>query len=69
MKVITSFRTLCQYVHALGEARRSGDPERIARAEAEHDAYRKACIEADEMHLGLTVGELRDTQYGKGTRS
>lgn len=56
-----------QLAGALGQARLRGDAEEIARAEAEHDAYRDVCLKADEMLLDTTVGEL---YYGarKGDR-
>jgi hypothetical protein len=56
------------YAKALGVARQSGDPERIAKAEKAHDDYVKLCLEADEMRLGCTTGELSDIMSGR-TRS
>lgn len=58
IKLITSFRTLMQLAGALGEARMRGNEEEIAKAQAEHDAYRDMCLKADEMLLDTTVGGL-----------
>lgn len=52
VKIITSFHVLMQKAKALGAAKKSGDPEAIALAQADHDAYRDLCLEADEMSLG-----------------
>ena len=58
IKTVTSLRTLMQLAHKLGKARQSGDDEAIAKAQKEHDDYRDACLEADEMHTGMTHGDL-----------
>ena len=58
MKVITSFHTLMKYARALGEAELSGDQERIKIAKANHDNYKQACLEADEMSIGMTRGDI-----------
>jgi hypothetical protein len=51
MKVVTFFSTLMQYAKAEAEARKSGDPVRIAKAAADHEAYRQLCLKADEMRI------------------
>lgn len=33
----------------LGQARLTGDQERINKAQVEHDAYRDICLQSDEM--------------------
>jgi hypothetical protein len=59
---VTSWSTLMAFAHALGDAKRSGDPEAIARAEAELQAYEKIVLESDRMILPFTAGDL----YGGG---
>ncbi len=49
IKTITFMSTLMQYAIQLGDARLSGDPDRIAKAEKAHDDYQRACLESDEM--------------------
>ncbi len=58
IEVVTSLQTLMHYAHELGQARLSGDTERIAEAERVHDDYAQACIRADRMVMGCTVGDL-----------
>jgi hypothetical protein len=58
MKVVTFWSTLMRYAYELGQARLSGDKDRIHAAKAKHDAYRDLCLEADEMVLGVSKGEL-----------
>lgn len=58
LKTVTSWSTLMHYARALGEARRRGVPEEIAKAEAEHESYRQLCLASDEMMLPSTAGEL-----------
>ncbi len=52
IRIVASFSRLMQLARAEGEARLSGDPERLAQAAAAHEAYRRLCLEADEMHIG-----------------
>jgi hypothetical protein len=58
MKTITSFTTLMMYAKQLGDARKSGDVERIKQAQKEHDEYRDMCLESDEMIIGVSQREL-----------
>lgn len=58
MKVYTSLHTLMKLAYELGQARKSGDEERIREAEKRHDEYRDLCLESDAMVTGITVGEL-----------
>lgn len=37
--------------HELGQARLSGDDDRIKKAEKEHEEYRQLCLKADGMIL------------------
>jgi hypothetical protein len=57
LKTVTFFTTLLQLARAEADARKSGDPERIAKAAAEHEAYRQLCLKADEMRIPATRGE------------
>ncbi len=59
IEVVTSLPTLMRYAYELGQARLSGDLERIAEAKLVHDDYAQACIRADRMVMGCTVGDLR----------
>jgi len=58
LKIITNFNVLMQKARTLGQARLSKDPEKIAKAEADHDAYRDLCLRSDEMSLDCTYGNL-----------
>lgn len=58
MRIVTSFATLMQLAAELGQARLSGDAERIERAQKAHDEYRDICLKADEMLLHTSRGEL-----------
>lgn len=58
IQVVTDFRELMRLSRALGQARKSGDPSAIARAQSAHDAYRDLCLKADRMALGVTQREL-----------
>jgi hypothetical protein len=42
-KVYTFYSTLLHKAREVGQARLSGDPERIAKAEADHDEYVALC--------------------------
>lgn len=60
MEIITSWQTLMKFAKELGDARVSGDKERIAVAQKKHDDYRDACLQSDKMNLGMTVGHMHD---------
>lgn len=47
-----------QKAHELAQAKKSGDLDRIKEAELAHDAYKKLCLQADEMTLGTTIFNL-----------
>ena len=57
-KVICYWETLMRLASELGQARLSGDPDHIARAQARHDSYRDACLRSDEMVLPTRAGEV-----------
>lgn len=58
MKIITTWSTLMKRAKDLGEAKKSGDPEKIRIAQERHDEYRDMCLKADEMILPFRVGDL-----------
>jgi len=64
VKIITDFRILMQYAYELGEAKKTGDLEKIAEAQKRHDIYRDICLDSDEMSIGLTVGGFSDVMKG-----
>ena len=68
LEVVTSFKTLMQLAHELGQARLSGDPDRISQAQSKHDAYRDVCLSADRMMLHTTYGEMSEILKGRGHR-
>lgn len=49
IKTVTFFSTLMRYAREESDARESGDAVRIAKAAADHEAYRQLCLTADEM--------------------
>lgn len=61
LKTVTDLRTLMHLAKALGDARKSGDEKRIAEAQRRHDEYRDLCLSSDEMRMGMTYGELLNT--------
>jgi hypothetical protein len=63
MKVVTYWSTLMQYAREEAEARKSGDPVRLEKASAAHEAYRQCCLNADEMRIPNPSNEVN---YGKG---
>ncbi len=56
MRIVTSFTVLMQKAKALGDAKKSGDSEAIAEAQADHDAYKELCLTSNEMITGHTFG-------------
>lgn len=58
MEIVTSWETLMHYAKEVGQARLSGDKERIAEAEKRHDAYRDICLESDRMVLPVNLRDL-----------
>lgn len=59
MKIVTNFGTLMRLAKELADAKRSGDEKRIANAEQAHNEYHKLCLEADEIHIGVTIDNLQ----------
>jgi hypothetical protein len=58
MKTVTDFGVLMRLASRLGKAKQSGTKEDIEKAQQEHDAYKKLCLESDEMSTGVTSQEL-----------
>lgn len=58
LEIVTDFRVLMRLAWAVGQAKKNGDQDLIAKAEAEHDAYKDMCLNADRMNLGVTYGAL-----------
>lgn len=65
MRTVVTFHALMQYAGALGKARKSGDPERIAKAQKAHDDYVALCREADQMLLDCTYADLDPSHRGR----
>ena len=49
MKIVTNFTTLMMLAQELGQARMSGDLDRIEKAQKKHDEYRDIVLLSDEM--------------------
>ena len=58
IEIVTDFGVLLRLAKAVGHAEQSGDQEAIAKAKAEHDAYKDLCLRADKMSLGVAYGAL-----------
>ncbi len=58
IEIVTDFRVLMQLARAARQAEKSGDKEAIAKATAEHDAYKDLCLRADRRNLGVPYGAL-----------
>ena len=58
IEIVTDFRVLMQLAQAVGQAEKSGDQEALAKAKADHDAYKDLCLRADRMTLGVPRGSL-----------
>lgn len=56
IKVVTFSSTLMHKAKAVGKAKKAGDPEAIAEAEADLKAYETLCLEADEMRIDIPTG-------------
>lgn len=66
MKVVTFFSTLIQLAREEAEARKGGDPVRIEKASADHEAYRQLCLKADEMRIPYPSSQSTDNVDGCG---
>lgn len=59
-KIITFYSTLLHKARVLGQARLSGDPEQIAKAQKDHDEYADLCKRPDvQMQVDLRPFPLR----------
>jgi len=55
MRTVTFFSELMRLARAEAKARLYGTPEEYAEAKALHEAYRDACLRADEMVIPKQV--------------
>lgn len=62
MTTYVTWEALMHYAKQVGIASKSGDPEKLAKAEAELEAYKQLCLEADEMKMPFSSADL---YYGK----
>ena len=53
IKTITYLSTLMQFAHELGQARLSGDSDKIEKAKKAHDSYKDLCLKSDEIICSL----------------
>jgi hypothetical protein len=53
IKTVTFMSTLMHYSKEVGRAKREGDPEKIAQAEAKLKEYEKLVLESDEMRIDM----------------
>lgn len=53
MKVVTSYETLMILAKEVGDARKSGDRQRIDNALTEYKSYLNVCLAADRMVISL----------------
>lgn len=58
VKIITNFEVLMKLAHLESEARKTGNKRAIEKAIEQHEHYRQLCLQADEMQVGITKGEL-----------
>jgi hypothetical protein len=59
-KIVTFYSTLLHKARELGQARLSGDPERIAKAQKAHDEYADLCKDPNvQMQIDLRPFPLR----------
>lgn len=59
-RIITFYSTLLYKARELGQARLSGDPERLAKAQKAHDEYAELCKHPDvQMQIDIRPLPLR----------
>ena len=51
VKIVASWNTLMKYAHELGQARLSGDADRITKAKADHTAYADICKKSETVNI------------------
>ena len=56
MEFVTSLETLMQYDYELGQARLSGDKERIKLAKEKYDVYHDMVMQSDRVIIPQDVG-------------
>lgn len=56
IKIIADFGTLFRMASELGKAKQRNAPqEEIDRLQRRHDEYKKICLMADEMTIGISI--------------
>lgn len=58
MRIISSWHTLINLAHAVGNAKKSGDAKRIKQAEKELKDYEEIVKMSDSMNLHVRKGDL-----------
>ena len=58
VEIITNWDTLMQLAQEVGQAKLSGDKERLKKAQEAHDNYRDTCLKSDKMSLNCRNGDL-----------
>ncbi|QFG12194.1 Hypothetical Protein OBI_RACECAR_66 [Arthrobacter phage Racecar] len=53
IKTVTFMSTLMHYSKEVGRAKREGDPEKIAQAEAKLKEYEQLVLDSDEMRVDI----------------
>lgn len=57
IKIVAYMSTLMHYARELGQAKLSGDTERIAKAQKAHDDYHALCLDPEvEVQTYIPVG-------------
>lgn len=67
MELRTNLGHLLRLAKQLGDAKKSGDPDKIKAAKQAHDTYRDICLKSNTMDLDCTVGHLDSTPYSRTT--
>lgn len=60
LKVVTFTSTLMHKAKAVGRAKLAGDPEELARAEADLKAYEELVLASDEMRIDIPPSRSND---------
>ena len=58
LTIVASFPELMRRAKALGDAKKYGDPDKIAEAQKQHDDYHALCMTADKILTGLSTGDI-----------
>jgi hypothetical protein len=58
VKIVTYWSTLMYYASQMGKAERAGNDDAYEYWKRKHDSYRDMCLQADEMVLPGSKGDL-----------